>query len=135
MIHVNGSPRILVCRDQQTALMEESLDELVEQYMLEGCIVLPRPHMRCYRFYHEEKGGQVPRMVMLANSVKVGVVSPLHPLIQDVCKKYHLAPTQINRNMYRSMVTRTNTWLFSTSSTIHRDSPPSTPKHLAIFFS
>ena len=35
-VMINGSPRILACRDQATSLTEESLAELVEQFRLEG---------------------------------------------------------------------------------------------------
>ena len=83
-ILVNGSPRVLACRDQPTTLKEEVttltkevLDELVEQYRMEGRIVLSLPHMRCYRFDHEENRGRIPRMVLSANMLKVRVVSPL----------------------------------------------------------
>ena len=43
-------------------------------------------------------------MVLSATSLKVGVASPLHPFLQDVCEAYHLAPIQINPNSYRSMI-------------------------------
>ena len=63
VIEINGSPRILACRDMPSSLSEEGLAELVEQYRLEGRVVLPRPHMRCYHFDHLENGGRIPRMV------------------------------------------------------------------------
>ena len=80
VIEINGSPRILACRDMSSSLLEESLAELVEQYRLEGRVVLPRLHMRCYRFDHQENGGRIPRMVLSSMALKVGVASPLHPL-------------------------------------------------------
>ena len=43
-------------------------------------------------------------MVLSANTLKVGVASPFHPFIPDVCEVYHLAPIQINPNSYRSMI-------------------------------
>ena len=104
VVMINGSPRILACRDQPTTLTEEGLAELVEQFRLEGSIVLPGTHMRCYRFNHPENNGRIPRMVMSANSLRVGVASPLHPFIQDVFEAYHLDPIQINPNSYRSMI-------------------------------
>ena len=103
-IIINGSPCVLACRDQSTSLTEEGLTELVEQYRLEGRIVLPRPHMRCYRFNYTENGGRIPRMVLSANSLKIGVASPLHPFLQVVCEAYYLDPIQINPNSYRSMI-------------------------------
>ena len=57
VVMINGSPRVLAFRDQSTSLNEESLEELVEQYRLEGRIVLLRP-MRCYRFNCSENGGR-----------------------------------------------------------------------------
>ena len=101
---INGPPRILACRDQSTTLDEEGFSELVEQYRLEGRIVLPKSHMRCYRFNHPENSGRILRMVLSTNSLRVGVAWPLHPFLQDVCEAYHLAPIQINPNIYRSMV-------------------------------
>ena len=72
--------------------------------MLEGRVVLPRLHMRCYRFNYLENGGRIPRMVLSASALKVGVASPLHPFLQDVYEAYHLAPIQINPNSCRSMI-------------------------------
>ena len=40
-VMINGSPRVLACCDQSTSLTEEGLAELVEQFRLEGRIVLP----------------------------------------------------------------------------------------------
>ena len=97
-IIINGSSRVLSCKDQSTSLTEERLAELVEQYRLEGLIVLPRPHMRCYRFNHAENRGRIPMMVLSSNSLKIGVASPFHPFIQDVCEAYHLTSIQINPN-------------------------------------
>ena len=104
VIEINGSPRVLACKDMSSSLTEEGLAELVEQYRLEGRVVLPRPHMRCYKFDHLENGGRIPRMVLSAIALKVGIASPLHHFIQDVCEAYHLAPIQINPNSYRAMV-------------------------------
>ena len=81
VIIINGSPRILACIDLPTSLNEEGLAELVDRYHLEGLLVLPRPHMRCYKFDHPENVGRDPRMVLSANSLRVGVASPLHPFI------------------------------------------------------
>lgn len=60
--------------------------------------------MRCYRFNHTENGGRVPRMVLTSSMMRVGVSSPLHPFIRDVCETNHLAPIQINPNGYRAMI-------------------------------
>ena len=104
VIMINGLPRVLAFRDQSTSLTEEGLAELVEKYRLEGRIVLPKPHMRCYRFNHAENGGRIPRMVLSTSALKVGVASHLHPFLQDICEAYHLSPIQINSNLYRSII-------------------------------
>ena len=98
------SPRILACRDLSTTLSEEELAELVDSYGLRGRVVLPRPHQRCYRFNFPENGGRIPRLVLSSHLVRLGITSPLHPFIKDVCDFYHLAPLQINPNAYRSMI-------------------------------
>lgn len=99
-----GMPRVLACKDQSTTLTEEFLKRAVDKFRPEGKIILPTPAMRCYRFDHSENGGRVPRMVLTAPLMRIGVSSPLHPFIRDVCDTYHLAPIQINPNGYRAMI-------------------------------
>ncbi|KAK1373104.1 hypothetical protein POM88_029297 [Heracleum sosnowskyi] len=96
--------KILACRDMSTSLTEDNLRDLVNQFRPAGRIILPAPHMRCYRFDHEENGGRAPRMVLSTFLLKLGISAPLHPFIQEVLEYYGLAPLQINPNGYRSAI-------------------------------
>lgn len=98
----NEEVKVLACRDLPTSLTQKHLAEHIEQFQLEGHIVLPLPHMRCYRFNHSENGGRVPRMVLSTFLLRLGISSPLHPFIKDVCEYFQLAPLQINPNGYRA---------------------------------
>ncbi|KAL8094861.1 hypothetical protein AgCh_036393 [Apium graveolens] len=93
--------KVLSCRDLPTSLTQKYLAEHIEQFQLEGHVVLPLPHMRCYRFNNPENGGRVPRMVLSTFLLRLGISSPLHPFIKDVCEYYQLTPLQINPNGYR----------------------------------
>lgn len=97
-------PHFLACKDISTSLSEGELAALAEEYNLGDRLVLPRSHQRCYRFNFAENWGRIPRLVLFAALVKVGVASPLHPFLAEVCKYYQLALIQINPNGYRSMI-------------------------------
>ena len=60
VIEINGSPRVLACRDMSSSLTEESLAELVEQYQAGGSRGASPPHMRCYASTTRRMGGGSP---------------------------------------------------------------------------
>ena len=94
----------LSCKNLSTSLKLKTLAEAVEQYQIEGRVILPQPHMRCYRFNHKENGGRPPRMVLSTSLLELGVSSPLHPFIREVCEYFKVAPIQISPNGYRTMI-------------------------------
>lgn len=84
-----------MCENMDTSINMVKLSNLTAS-LNPGChLVTPARGERCHRFDNFGHEQAIPRVVLSAAHLKVGLSMPLHPFIVEISERYDLTPFQL----------------------------------------